>query len=310
MAATFDIVLPIFGLIALGWLAARTGLLGERTGDGLSDFVFVVAVPVLLFRTLATADLPDVPPWGYWMAYFSALAAVWALSMAIGGRMFGLKADENTLAGFGTAQSNTVFVGIPLILRAFGDQAAVPIFLLIAVHLPITVTLATVMIESAGSGQRLDPLAILRRLATHPILIGIAAGVAYRLTGLPIPASAGTVIRLLAETAGPCALFALGMTLVRYGLGEARGMVAVATTLKLLIQPAFVYVLAFHVLAMPPLYAGVAVLFAACPTGVNAYILAQRYGRAVALTSSTIAASTLFAVATMTFWVFLVAPGR
>ena len=57
MLAAFLTVLPIFLVMALGWSATRLHLIGERTGEGLSDYVFVIAIPVLLFRSLVTAKL-------------------------------------------------------------------------------------------------------------------------------------------------------------------------------------------------------------------------------------------------------------
>ena len=39
------IVLPVFGLIALGYAAAWSGVLRRETGEALSDFVFIIAIP-------------------------------------------------------------------------------------------------------------------------------------------------------------------------------------------------------------------------------------------------------------------------
>jgi hypothetical protein len=308
MIDTLGIVFPIFAVIALGYAAAWVGLLDERTADGLSDFVFVIAIPALLFRTLATAPLPEAQPWYYWLAYFGSLAAIWALTMAVAARIFGLKGREASIAGFSAAQANTVFIGIPLVLRVHGEAGAVPLSLLLAVHLPITMTVATLLVERAEGGMA-DFGGMLRKLATHPLLIGIGLGVAWRLTGVTLPSPAMSVARLLGDAAGPVALFALGMTLRRYGAGAPPALVGVMNFLKLMLLPALVYVMAFHVLPMPPVWSSVALLFAACPSGVNGYLLAQRYQTGVALASSAIAVSTVCAVATMTFWVF-VATGR
>ena len=80
------IVLPVFGLIGVGYTARQIGLVSDATGEGLSDFVFTLAVPCLIFRTLARAEMPAVQPWGYWIAYFAGVAIVWALaSLAAGG---------------------------------------------------------------------------------------------------------------------------------------------------------------------------------------------------------------------------------
>ncbi len=305
MEATFAIVLPIFVLIAMGFGAAATGLLGDRAADGLSDYVFVVAIPILLFRTLAAAPLPEAPPWFYWTAFFAGLAAVWILMSLAAKRIFGVSGPEVTILGFAAAQGNTVFIGIPLALRAFGDEGTVPMFLLVAVHLPIIMTIATYLVEreERGSGKWLR---MLGKLSRHPILLGILSGAAWRLAGLPLPEFAGSTLKLVSDTAGPTALFALGMTLRRYGLAADPAQLAMICWLKLIVHPAIVYVLAVHVLPMPPVWAAVAVVFAACPSGVNGYLLAQRYKVGVAASSAAIGATTVLAVATTTFWIWLV----
>ncbi|MGL4638026.1 MAG: AEC family transporter [Beijerinckiaceae bacterium] len=305
MVATFLIVLPVFIIIAAGYAASATGLLRDRVADGLSDFVFVIAIPVLLFRTMATAALPEVQPWFYWIAYFSSLGIVWLVTTLVARRFFGVSGQELPIAGFTAAQSNTVFVGIPLILRAFGDAAAVPLFLLIAIHLPITMTVATLLVEKSDTRGN-DWGGMLKKLAAHPILLGIFLGLLYRLTGLPLTGPFATASKLVADAAAPTALFALGMTLFRYGLNAPLALVSAIAGLKLMLFPALVYVMAFHVLPMPPVWAAVAVVFAACPSGVNAYLLAQRYQTALALSSSVIALTTLLGVFTTTFWVWIV----
>ncbi len=239
-------------------------------------------------------------------AYFSALALVWWTTALLATRIFGMSGQEVPILGFATVQSNTVFVGIPLILRTFGDAGAVPMFLLIAVHLPLAMTAATLLIERSEGGAAAQLPAMARKMLLHPIIVGILAGVAYRLTGLPIPTFAGATMKLLSDAALPTALFALGMTLRRYGLDAPIRILGTVAALKLMVQPAIVYLLAFHVLPMPPVWAAVAVLFAACPCGVNAYLLATRYKTGVALTSSALAATTALAVVTTTFWVWLV----
>src|SRR5829696_2952111 len=138
MWASLAIVLPVFGLIGLGYAARRLGLVSDATGEGLSDFVFTLAVPCLIFRTLSRAELPAVQPWGYWISYFLGVAIVWAVAMATATRVFRVTGNAAVVAGFTAGQSNTVFVGVPMI-KAYGDEGAVPLFLLIAVHLPVVI---------------------------------------------------------------------------------------------------------------------------------------------------------------------------
>jgi predicted permease len=169
MLHILSIVLPVFGLIAIGYGARRGKLVLDRTGDGLSDYVFTIAVPALIFKTLTAADLPQSQPWGYWLSYFMGAAIVWAVAMFIGKRAFGLGRMDNVVTGFSSAQANTVMVGIPLILEAYGKPGAVPLFLLVAVHLPIMMTVATIMAEKGDAHWR----RIARQLLLHPILLAI-----------------------------------------------------------------------------------------------------------------------------------------
>ena len=68
MLGSLGIVLPVFGLIGVGYLARQARLVTDRAGDGLSEFVFALAVPCLIFRTLVRAEIPEVQPWGYWIS--------------------------------------------------------------------------------------------------------------------------------------------------------------------------------------------------------------------------------------------------
>ena len=306
MSGILVVVLPVFGLLGLGYAAARFGLLSYQAGEGLSEFVFTFCIPPLIFRTMATASLPDSQPWGYWGAYFLGLALSWALAMAIGRAVFKLDARENVVAGFAAGQSNTALVGIPLLLEAFGDAGAVPLFLLLAVHLPITMTSATLLMEGPHG---LHPLALAKRLLLNPILLGLMAGLAFRGLGAPYGGALRVIIDYLANAAVPCALVAMGLALRRYGLQADVKLTATIAALKLFVHPAAVYVLAHKVFTMPPVWSGVAVLFAAMPSGVNAYLFAERYRTGVALSSSAIALSTALSVASAAFWLWMLGIG-
>jgi predicted permease len=304
LGPVIGLVLPVFGLIAVGYIARRSGALSDRTGDGLSDYVFTLAVPCLLFRTLAQAEIPAVQPLGYWASYFIGVAICWTLAMWLAARVLRRTGPAVVACGFAAAQSNTVLVGIPIILKAYGAAGSVPLALLLAVHLPVTMTAATVLAEGRGASAR----AILYRLVTHPIIIGILLGSLVRPVAGHAPAAFWSVVTLIGETAVPCALVTLGIALRRYGLESGLKLPLLLSGLKLVVHPLIVFVLAFHVFHMPPAWAGVAVLFAACPCGINAYLFAERYRDGVAEASTAIALSTLLSVVTIVGWLALLNP--
>jgi predicted permease len=292
------VVLPVFGLIAVGYGARRLNIVSDRTGDGLTDYVFTLAVPCLLFGTLARAEIPAVQPWGYWISYFTGVLVCWTIAMFVAGRWFQRSGPASVACGFASAQSNTVLVGIPIILKAFGPEGAVPLALLLAIHLPVTMTAATLLAEGRGASFR----QIAMKLITHPIIVGILLGSAARPFMGFLPGPFFTVIDLLAGSAVPCALVCLGVALFRYGFESGLKLPLILSALKLTLHPLIVFILALHVFSMPPAWAGVAVMFAACPCGINAYLFAERYKDGMAEASTAIALSTLLSVFTMVGW--------
>ncbi|MBN9064604.1 MAG: transporter [Rhizobiales bacterium 65-9] len=301
MLSLAALVIPVFALIGLGYAARVTRYVSDRTGDGLSEFIFAVAVPMLIFKTLSSATLPAAQPWGYWISYFAGVFIVWGLATFAAGRLFHLSQAESTVAGFVAGQANTVMMGIPMILAAFGEDGAAPLFLLIAIHLPIVMSVATVQIEgrNAHLGQTFA------KLARNPIVVAVIAGAVARLIGYSPSGVIKTVVDLLAQASTPCALFAMGVALHRYGLRGGWRLPALVTALKLAVHPLIVFVLARHVFSMPPVWSGVAVLFASCPCGVNAYLFAERYKAGASLASSSIAISTSLSIVSIVFWLWM-----
>ncbi len=305
-----EIVLPVFGIIAIGYVAAWTRLVSDRVADGLSEFIFVIAMPALLFRTMVTNALPESIPWAYWLSYVGGLGTTWLLTHILVRRWFGAPPLEAVIAGLTVGQGNLVVAGIPLVLKAFGDSATIPIALLIAINLPLTMSVATLLLEGAGgaSGKAIAKR-LARAIVTHPILIGIFAGLIGNGLGVKLTGPVDVVIEALGRAGPPAALFALGMALRHYGIGERIGLTVFLTAMKLLLAPLLVYGLAVHVFNLPQTFASVAVLFAAMPVGVNVYLFAVRYKTGVPLTSAAIALSTGLAVVSSAFWLWVLGVG-
>jgi malonate transporter and related proteins len=306
-----NIILPVFGLIGIGYGVAWSRLLDQKTGEALADFVFAVAIPVLIFRTIVAADFGAVSPWRLWLPFFTAYGLVWAAGHLVVRRFFGRDHRASMVGGISAAFGNTVLVGIPLTLAAYGEAGTVAIALIIAVHLPIGMAASAVLIVHA---ERLDGISaeaidkwrvarsVGRNLATNPIVIGIFAGLLWRWTGFSLDGVHGVLITRISDVAATVALLALGMSLRKYGMHRNIPAGLAISGLKLLLMPLLVLLLVRYVVALPPVWAKVAVLAAACPTGVNAYLVANRFRTGEALASNAIAISTGLAVVSATFW--------
>lgn len=304
------LILPIFGLVLVGWLASVAKIISERVGDGLSEYVFALAVPALIVSTLTRPGLSGEIAWGYWASYFGGAAVAWAVGSLIGRRTPGVDRRGAVLRGFAASQSNTVFVGVPMILQAYGEAGAFPLFMLLAVHLPLMMGAATLLVESESGrplSQRMKALAL--ALGKNPIFLALVVGLSMKAAGLSFSGIAKALVDSLAGTASTCALIALGAGLTRYRVLHDLPGASVVAALKLGLHPLAVWLLAFHVFTLPPAYAGVAVLFAAMPVGINAYLLAVRYKSEQGLVAAAVLVSTLAAIATTIGWLVVLGKG-
>jgi hypothetical protein len=306
MAATFQIVLPLFLLMAIGYGAIRSGAVAAETDKGLADFVFVLAIPVLIFRSIVSAPALEAEPWTYLTVAFGGIFAIWMLA-AVTTRALGATGAEATVYGFAAAQANGVFLGMPLVLRSYGSEANAPLVMFISLHVPVMMIVGAVLLER--SGHKFDRLGLALALARHPLMIASAAGIVWRALGWPIPALLAPVTDGLAAAAVPAALVSLGMALARYGALSRPRITALIVLAKLLLQPLLVLVLARSVFALPPVWAGTAVLLAACPSGINAYLFGVRYGAGEAATASAVTLSTAFSVVTISIWLWVLGVG-
>jgi malonate transporter len=287
--------------VLLGYGAAKAGVFDEAATRGLSLFVFNFAIPIMLVRTLGRVALPPEPDWALLAAYFTGAFAIYAAGSLAATRLFGRGGAEPAIFGISAAFSNTLILGIPLVLEAFGEAAAVPLFLIVAFHSPLLFTVTTAVAEAGlGAGQPLRqlPLNIARSLVTNPIMLGLLAGLAVNLGGLELPGVVDKLASYLAQAALPCALFALGANLSRFRLGGALRPALLLTVLKNLVHPLLVLALA-RALDLGPMAFNVALTLAACPSGINPYLFAARYKAAVPEASSTILVSTVASVATL-----------
>jgi malonate transporter len=311
VSPVIETILFLFGLVALGYLAGLSGYLKVNVGDALTEFAIGVALPLLLFRTMAGADFHGSAPWALWSAYFAAAAVTWVAGHLVMTRIFGRDSQMGVVGGVATAYSNLVLLGIPFMLGVYGQDGFEVLSLLIAIHMPLMTMVSIVLFDIFGqrktgtisAGEILR--AFLRRVLPNSLMIGILAGVAWRFTGLDLPPFAVRLIDSLADIAGPLALFAMGLGLRKFSVSGNILPAAVLSSLKLFLMPA-VALGAALLLDLPPMTAKVAVAAAALPSGVNSYLLAVQFGTGQGLASSQMTIATACAAVTTAFWLTVV----
>lgn len=302
LLAVVTIALPVFGLILAGVVVARLGGLGAASTEALNLFVVYLALPAVLFQAMAHIDPVDLVHPGLLAAFGSAIVIPFLISLAWS-RWAGARLGDSTIQALGATFSNVGYMGIPLCRIAFGDEALVPSVITMVITACPQFAAAVILLEMdrpfGAGGWRVIARRVGRALLRNPLLIAPVAGLVVALSGWPLPLAVDRFLTLLGGAATPCALVATGLMLVQTA-GQFRfALVARLVALKLLVKPAIAWVIAFHLVSMPPAWAETAVIMAALPTGAGAFILARLYDREASVTSGTILVSTVLSFVTL-----------
>jgi len=298
-----EIVLPIFAIVLVGFIAAKAEILDERANNGLFRYVLYMAIPCLLFEKMSSIDLPHGIPWTLLCGYYVGTLASFAIGAAVARQALSRTLEEQGMMGFSTSYSNMALLGIPLVLTAFGDSAAVPLFTIIALHPTLLVPLTALFVELGQNRHeeiRLLPFQAIAGVLRNPIIIGLLAGLLANVLDIALMPAAESVIFSVGATAGTCALVSVGASLSQYKLTGTLSAAAIMVALKNFMHPLIVWSLTTHVFEIEPLWRNTAVVLAALPTGVNVYILARHYNVMAEDAAKTITMSTLTSTVTVT----------
>lgn len=298
----FNMVMPILAIVLFGFLSANRQYLIQSECDAIAKFAFSYVIPMLLFMGTVNAKIPDDMQWAFLFSYYAVLLFIYLLAVFLGKILFRFSAVEQSVFSMGAAYSNATIIGIPVCIYALGDDAMLPLFIIISMHNLVLFTLGFIVAErSAFSIASLlhNILGIIKQLLTSPITCSLIAGGLVNILNIPLYQPLGEAITLMSKAAIPTALFALGTTLNKYKIQGHIAPALVIVILKILIFPCLVWVLAFQVFAVDPLWASVALLTSAMPVGISAYLFSQKYQVCVAPVATSIIISAVASIVTL-----------
>lgn len=308
----FQSLTPVFLLIGAGVVAGRRGWVGAAAVKDLSNLVFLLLIPALLFRTMAQVRLETLD-WRPVVAYFGATLPWFALQMA----WHGLQPRGIVLALGGTF-SNLVMIGIPLIGLAYGQAGVVTLLTLIAVHALILLTTGSLALELAHARSRAQggskpsgrlwrtALSAVRGSVIHPIPLPIACGLLWGLSGATLPTVVDQPLQLLGQAFGPLALVLVGVSLASTPWREHWREALSLALAKNLVMPVLVGISAW-LWGLRGLPLTVLVVAAGVPIGANVFLFAQRYRVAQTEVTAAMGLSTVSAMLTLSVWMLLMA---
>ena len=302
--AIIEAIFPVFAIALIGYIAAYKKLLSAADIAGMSHFVFYIAIPVLLFNSLAHMEFTAQLNWQFLFSYYLIAIAIFSLGAYTSRHLFSGSLKEQGVFGLGCSFSNLMLVGLPIISAGFGDEGLLPLFVLASFHSAIMFFIATLLMErehgdGSVSGRHIFRQTI-KNLSQNPLIIALALGLTFNILNFPLPNLIDNTLNIMSKATLPCALFVLGASLNAYKIGGYLKEAWTIIGLKMIVQPFLVWLLVFLVFRLDPLWGAVAVMVAGMPVGINTFIFAQKYQTGIATLSTAILLSTLFAVFSQT----------
>lgn len=302
-------VLPLFFVMLIGYAVSFAPKFPPSVEPALNVFVFYVALPALLFKVVATAEISQGIPLDFLSAVIIA-TLVFAVLAWVFFRYAARQGLAQSLASMLTMSfGNVSYLGIPVILGVMGIQAGLAAGMGQLIHNVIFMVGFPVLAQLLLAGRQTNShkpsgrrivLTIRNALLFSPVTWSMLFGGAVLIFSLPIPKPIGDTVDLLAGAAAPGALFVIGMSLRRTigrsierrrkayvqqsggGIRVAAAPVRQASIMAVLVLGKLVAlplltVASLHLLApdLPPIWFNTAVLMAAMPTSATAYIMAQ-----------------------------------
>lgn len=305
MGDILTIILPVFIVLAFGYAAVWRGLFSDDHVDGLMRFTQNFAIPCLLFRAISTLDLGQNFDLPLLAAFYAGVVAAFIAGLVGARLLFGRSWEDCVAIAFSCLFSNTLLLGLPITERAFGPDALLGNYAIIAIHAPFGYALgitAMELVRAQGTPLRLLPGKVGRAMFSNALVLGIGLGFVVNLGGIPLPIVLTDAIDLMVRAALPAALFGLGGVLYRYRPeGDMRAILYVCAV-SLVLHPAVVWTLGNPAgLSDAALRSGV--MTAAMAPGINAYVFANMYDAAKRVAASSVLLGTALCILTSAMWI-------
>jgi malonate transporter len=308
MLSILNLALPFFGVIFIGFACGKWRRIPDAGLAWMNFFILYVALPALFFRILSRTPLEQLAQIDFVTATVLASASAFTIAYVIGLVLRRGNLAEATIAAVAGGFGNVGYMGPGLSLAAIGPEAAVPVALIFSFDALLIFTLVPLMMAFSGSSTSLGKALgeVARSIFLNPLLIAAALGVGAAALKWEPPEAVDRLLQFLYTSAAPCALFALGVTVALRPLERMPWEVPLLAAVKLVVHPILVLVLLGWLGPFSEVWVNTAVLMAALPPALSAYVFARQYDVWIEQASSAVLIGTLASVATLTAVMWLV----
>jgi malonate transporter len=300
------LVLPVFAVILSGWIAGASGYLPRSLSGPLVQFAYNVAMPALVFLTIAGERLERLLEWGFIAAFGGGSMLCFGVIYAAARISWRRSAGASALIAASGAMTNTGFVALPVLQALYGPRgvlaAAVATVLVAVLMFPPLIALLERDHDMANGHRGAGTL--IRMVLVNPLIISTVLGLGWSFTGLPLPTPLSDFLRIFGDALTGSALFSIGLGFSLSGLRHDWRVSLALSLIKLVVVPGVVWFIAatcglskFNTLA--------AVICGGVPTAKTAYVLAGEFNVEHDLVAATVSVTTLLSAASLLAWLYV-----
>jgi predicted permease len=302
--------MPLILVALLGFFCAKSQWLNRSQIDALSKFTFYLSIPAFLFYQMAQANFSEQISLTLFACFYLPVLCcygiAWLSHYFFIERKNPSSASGSAIFSLGASYSNTVIIGLPILLTLFGEQVLGIIFLIITFHSALLFTLTSAIASFSANGRKsFNGKEIIQQNLKNPLVVSISTGLVVNLLGIELPSVLANSLILLGKPAIALALFILGASLAYYQVRDKLFSIGIASLSKLVLLPTLVLLTSQVLFQLSPLSVTVLVILSACPTGVNAYLIAKAHQQEQQTVAGTVVVRTLLSMITIPFWLLL-----
>jgi malonate transporter len=301
-------ILPVAAIALTGYFFLWKNIITSAEGLTLEKISFNIFIPCLLFYGTATANFPDHIEWSLLAGFYVPVFIIYLSALLIGKMLFSYNLVQLSVFGMGASYSNITIVGIPLCLQLFGDEAFLPLFIIISIHNILLFGFGIIVAESKRDSTSTiirHGFQIFKSFLKNPLTCSLVAGICINILNISIYSPLMNAVNLMSQAAIPMSLFSLGGALTRYKISGDIGAPIVLLVLKLVLLPTLVWFCVFHLFEINTIWAGTAVMLASTPVGISPYIFSRRYQACEKQIASAVVLSSAISVVTASIFILL-----
>jgi predicted permease len=302
MAEILKTIVPIFVIIFLGWSLRQIHFMQEGFLKPANRLVYYVAIPAMIFREIAEAEL---------VQHFSLVLVATTLVPLIVVALIGLilvrviKLQRYRVGSFlqCSFHGNLGYIGLAVSFYFLGDEGFTRASILAGFVMLLQNFLSVVALSRFNKepGQKISTLSLVRRVLLNPVIISAVAGMAFSLMRLDLPVILDRSLVILSGMALPLALLVIGTSISFEQMRQQLRFTALIGVLKLLLLPASGLIL-FHLVNLQRVEYIPALILLASPSATISYVMATEMAGDADMATAAISVTTLVSAVTFTLW--------